>query len=179
MLIAIAHRHGRTLHRAHPQYRARMPWAPKSLKHWVLVLGWMLLISLASTDAMSAEHTSRFIVPLVRWLRPNISNHGLETVQFLVRKAAHLTEYAVLAILFRRALRGSLPTIARGTAVGIVAVCFCYASLDEFHQSFVPSRTAAATDVFIDMVGAAIGLIAYELVVRTKRRAQFSGATRR
>ncbi len=163
------------MHLAQTEYRARVHGAAKSLKRWIPVFGWMVLIWVASTDAMSAEHTSRFIVPLLHWFRPNISPDGIAKVELAVRKTAHLSEYAVLAIFFRHAMRLPVGTTGWGMAVGIVAVCFCYASLDEFHQSFVPSRGASARDVLIDTFGAAVGFIAYEMVLRGKRRATVSG----
>ena len=49
---------------------------------------------------MSAEHTSRFLVPFLLWLKPGISVETVALIQFCVRKAAHLTEYAILALLY-------------------------------------------------------------------------------
>ncbi len=142
----------------------------KHLKPWIPAVAWMLLIFAASTDLMSAEHTSRFIGPLLHWLRPNISPATVAAVQLLVRKVAHLTEYAVLAILLRRAFQMSRDRGSwRRPAVALL-VCGCYACLDEFHQSFVPSRTASAVDVLIDTCGAVAGLLAYELFLRSRRR---------
>ena len=53
-----------------------------------------------STDLMSAEHTSRILTPLLRWWNPDISPAAIAQVHFFVRKAAHLTEYAILAGCF-------------------------------------------------------------------------------
>jgi VanZ family protein len=130
------------------------------LKYWLPVLIWLGLIFLGSTDLMSAEHTSRIIEPFLRWLRPDISAEAIAQVQFFVRKCAHVTEYAVLAMLLWRGLRRgtnlqmkmSIVFISVWLACGISAVS------DEFHQSFVPSRTASPIDVMIDICGALIGL---------------------
>ena len=137
------------------------------LKYWLPVLIWLGFIFLGSTDLMSAEHTSRFIAPLLRWLRPDISPEGIAQVQFFVRKCAHVTEYAILAMLFWRALRRgtslqmkAILRLRSGQALFVVVwlVCAIFAAGDEFHQSFVPSRTASAYDVMIDICGALIGL---------------------
>lgn len=128
------------------------------------VLIWMLIIFTASTDLMSAEHTSRFIGPFLRWLVPEISAATILAVQLFVRKAAHVTEYAVLAGLLLRALRtprGETTRLALGGALLIAAV---YAALDEFHQSFVASRTASPIDVTIDVCGAVLGLALYWVI---------------
>ncbi len=57
---------------------------------------WMLLISFASSNEFSAINTSRIVRPLLLWLFPNISEESTRLAHFLVRKAAHITEYAVL-----------------------------------------------------------------------------------
>jgi VanZ family protein len=113
----------------------------------------MIFIFIGSTDLLSAEHTSRFIGPFLRWFAPDISTATIASVQLIARKCGHLTEYAILAALLCRAMRRS-PQGWFG-ALGISAI---YASLDEFHQSFVSSRTGTAWDVLIDCAGALIGV---------------------
>lgn len=114
----------------------------------------MIFIFIGSTDLLSAEHTSRFIGPFLHWFAPNFSDATIGTVQLVVRKCGHLTEYAVLAVLLYRALRRFAPAL-------IVAAI--YAAFDEFHQSFVASRTASAWDVAIDCFGAFLGLCLWRL----------------
>jgi VanZ family protein len=125
--------------------------------HWMPVIAWMALIFVASTDLMSGEHTSRFMVPFLYWLKPDISAVQIATIQFAIRKAAHVTEYAILAVLLFRAF------LSRGQAQlrhmgGMLLIAGGYAALDEFHQSFVASRTGAPHDVLIDTCGALVGL---------------------
>ncbi len=116
------------------------------------------MIFAASTDLGSAAHTSRFILPLLRWLDPTISPHAIALVQFLVRKAAHLTEYAILAALLLRSFSGRITRPRWNYAALAFLIAASYAAFDEFHQSFVPSRTSSARDVLIDSAGALIGL---------------------
>jgi hypothetical protein len=71
------------------------------LKYWVPVLVWLGVIFIGSTDVMSAEETSRFLVPFLRWLKPDISVETLAQIHFFVRKCGHLTEYAILAMIFK------------------------------------------------------------------------------
>src|ERR1700745_3342736 len=75
------------------------------VKYWMPAIVWMVLIFLGSTDVLSAEHTSRFLVPFLRWLDPPISLAALAEIQFGIRKLGHFTEYAILAALLCRALR--------------------------------------------------------------------------
>jgi VanZ family protein len=120
----------------------------------------MALIFVGSTDLMSAEHTSRFLIPFLRWLDPNISSGTLLQMHFYARKAAHVSEYAVLAALLYRALVNTiLQSRALLSAAIVLLVCSLYAMTDEFHQSFVLSRTSSARDVAIDSIGALFGLL--------------------
>jgi len=124
----------------------------------------MIFIFIGSTDLLSAEHTSRFIGPFLRWFAPNVSDATIASVQLIVRKCAHLTEYAVLAALLYRAFRQHRERVL-GVALIIAAL---YAALDEFHQSFVASRTASPWDVLIDCMGALIGLVIYRSMAKSK-----------
>ena len=83
----------------------RMPYKQMRsfLKNWLPVIVWVGVIFLGSTDLMSAEHTSRFIVPFLRWLKPDISAETLASIHFIVRKCTHVGEYAILALLLLRA----------------------------------------------------------------------------
>jgi VanZ family protein len=130
------------------------------LRYWLPLFIWMLLIFIGSTNLLSAEQTSRIIGPLLRWLQPDISAEAIAHMQFFVRKGGHVTEYAILAVLFWRALRATLrstPPLRIGASVALV--CALFAASDEFHQSFIATRTASETDVLIDICGALIGLL--------------------
>lgn len=123
----------------------------------------MLIIFSASTDAMSARRTSRIIGPLLRWLVPNISEAAIYRVQYVVRKGAHMAEYATLILLFWRARRKPEKHDRRPWRWSEAAVAFGFAALyaisDEFHQSWVPTREGHVRDVLLDALGAALGLL--------------------
>ncbi len=130
---------------------------PLALGRWLPALAWMLLIFLGSGDALSANHTSRFVEPLLRWLFTGISQTRVDDLHFLIRKGGHVTEYAVLALWFWWALRG-LFAGSRNALVLAFCLATLYAASDEFHQSFVSSRGASVHDVVIDACGAAAAL---------------------
>jgi len=138
-------------------------------KYWLPVLLWMFFIFIGSTDLMSAEHTSRFIGPFLRWFAPDITEATIASIQLIVRKVAHLMEYAILSALLLRALRQHL-IAARSIAFVLAVLC---AVLDEFHQSFVPSRTGSPWDVMIDILGALVGLVIYVRMTRRTNQLEF------
>jgi VanZ family protein len=144
-------------HKERSYYSGITVLVPSLVKYWIPVVAWMLLIFVASGDLLSAEHTSRFLVPLLHWIAPDISPATIASIQLLVRKCAHLTEYAILAGFLYRALRQGQDGFWRAAALAFVLAAI-YASLDEFHQSFVPSRTGSPWDVLIDCIGAMLGL---------------------
>jgi len=134
----------------------------------------MGVIFFLSTDALSDQQTSRFIGPVLRWLNPGISDAAVREIQYAVRKCGHLSEYAVLAILIHRALNPPTlnPTNAwtRSQVGWALFLTALYACTDEFHQAFVPSRQASVLDVLIDTVGGAIGLAAWWVGGRWRKR---------
>ncbi|MFZ2454044.1 MAG: VanZ family protein, partial [Trichococcus flocculiformis] len=81
-------------------------------------------------------------------------------LSYLVRKAGHFTEYLILAILFLRT-RKERGSSGRSALYALLFV-FLYASSDEFHQSFIPGRGPAFTDVLIDTAGGLTGIILFE-----------------
>jgi VanZ like family len=131
------------------------------LKYWLPLPIWLALMFVGSTDLFSAEHTSRFIVPMLLWLKPGMSPLTIRAIMFGLRKCAHVCEYAVLALLLWRALRSSPRLRTKlATLTGLVVVsCAAFAASDEFHQTFVKSRTASVRDVFLDISGAVLGLL--------------------
>jgi VanZ family protein len=137
------------------------------IKFWLPVLAWIIFIFIGSTDLLSAEHTSRFIGPFLRWFAPDVSNATVASIQLVVRKCAHLTEYAILGSLIYRAFRQRHDPRRRAALRAFIIAVPC-AALDEFHQSFVASRTGSPWDVAIDCLGALAG-VALCIAFRSKK----------
>jgi VanZ family protein len=123
------------------------------LRRWWPAVVWAIAISLFSTGAFTSEHTSRFIIPVLRWMFPSASMQTLLLMHHYIRKCAHFTEYFILSLLLLRGIRGENRGTRLAWALMAIALVACYAALDEFHQSFVPGRTAAVGDVMIDTSG--------------------------
>jgi VanZ family protein len=111
---------------------------------------------------MPASRALSLWLPVVVWAAviftfssiPSLST-GLGTWDTILRKAAHLTEYAIFGALLLRALGRELPALFFGIA---------YAVTDEIHQHFVEGRHASPLDVALDGVGVAIGIFLLRLV---------------
>ena len=106
--------------------------AQRVVNLWLPVAAWAALIFLLSSI-------------------PSLST-GLGTWDFVLRKAAHVTEYAILGALLMRAL--DRPATATALAIA-------YAATDEVHQHFVPGRAGTLVDVAVDAVGVVVGVVLY------------------
>jgi hypothetical protein len=136
---------------------------------WIAAGLWACLIFSASTGNFSSEHTSRYIVPFLQWLLPHAS---LSTILFLhlaIRKSAHVTEYFIFSVLLWRAIRSERNQWQFRWALLAVLIAAVYASSDEFHQLFVPGRSASVHDVMIDVSGAILAQFVIWLWMRPRR----------
>lgn len=134
------------------------------------LLIWAALIFIGSSDLLAGSHTAGFLVRPLRWLFPHSSEATLQTIHLLIRKAGHLTEYAILAGLAARAFRTSSRELLRTRWFWIsLLVVVVYSLTDEYHQSFVPSRGASLHDSLIDSLGglAALAVIAWRHRAKT------------
>jgi VanZ family protein len=148
-----------------PSQTSRPHQSPKQIRsggsrfwRYAPLVLWAALIFIGSGNVLSAAHTS-ILLRAVRWLFPNVRDESLAIFHLLVRKAGHLTEYAIFATLAARAFRASSHDLLRRHWVGFsLLLAVVYALTDEWHQSFVPSRTASIYDSLIDSMGALIAL---------------------
>lgn len=142
-----------------------MSQARSVLRYWLPVVIWMAVIFSASGDSHSFQHSSRILAPLLRWLFPHLSDAAVDQLVTVARKGAHLTEYAILAVLLVRALRklgeGDPRRWSWRQAWWAVLLVGLYAASDEFHQIFVPTREASVRDVMIDTIGGIAGLLLF------------------
>lgn len=140
------------------------------LGRWGPVVLWLCWLYVASGEMLSSERTSRLLVPLIKFFFPAIPLETLRMIHWLIRKAAHLVDYAVLAWLLWRACCRSTTQRLVMRALSIFATCAFFGFLEEVRQGFVPGRISSLTDVFIDIVGAALALLT--LVLRQLPRNQ-------
>jgi VanZ family protein len=112
-----------------------------------------------STDVFAAEHTGAVLWYVVNAVAPSVTDAQYMLLHHLIRKAAHLTEYAILACLLLRAFRAGTAVAWRWRWALLSGLLTAgYACLDEYHQAFTQSRTSAASDSVLDMCGGFIAL---------------------
>lgn len=147
----------------------------------VLLLLWGIFSFSAQTGSESgglSQAVSRWLADILNQISGKaMSSEALDTLaqslEFWVRKGAHMSEYALLC------WATALPMLVyrvphRLRRLGTPLFCALIAVSDEFHQSFVPGRTAALRDVGIDLLGAmvALGLLELGLILWERHKKQ-------
>jgi VanZ family protein len=153
-----------TSSRRHPILQRVLDWLPAALS--------VLMIVLESTSTMSASNTSQWLYPFWVKLFGPISSADWDKVHHLIRKTGHFVGYGVVSLAFFYSWRQTLHRMAvkhwtlwRRASVLAVGCTLLIASLDEFHQSFLPSRTASPVDVGIDLCGAIAAQLILLLII--------------
>ena len=140
-----------------------------ALTPWIPVILWIAVIAGLGSSSFQHDQTSRFIGPILRWLLPDWSDARIASLHGLLRKSAHLTEYAIAALLAYRArrlgVRGQSRAALMLPALGLVA---CVAVADEGRQATIESRTGSPRDVALDVAGGLVGLGVAPFVVRRR-----------
>jgi VanZ family protein len=148
------------------------------LQAWIPALIWLGIIAIESTGLLSSENTGRFLYPLLHFL------FGVDPLRFalwhfLLRKSGHVFGYGILSVLLFRAWRATIPVLnhPRWSMVWARVALFMtalVASLDELHQSFLPSRTGTIRDVLLDSVAGLAAQVLLYLALRGWRTSQDS-----
>jgi VanZ family protein len=141
------------------------------VKVWLPSVLWLAVIMLESTDFASAQHTSRVLYPVFHFL------FGVDSVRFAIyhavlRKIGHFVGYFTLGVLLFRSWRATFPRLSTRWCLQWSTVAFFSASLvaafDEWHQTFIPSRTGTARDVLLDSSAALVAQIVLFVILRTR-----------
>jgi VanZ like family len=152
------------------------PARPNLLRAWWPAAVWIGLISIESTDMFSSKNTGTMLYALLARLFGPINLYDFLVFHFYLRKTGHVVGYGMLALLLLRGWRatlGSAPTwLLRASLLSWIGTAFV-ASLDEWHQSFIPSRTGTVHDVILDsLAGLAFLLVAYLYLRRDEPAAE-------
>lgn len=132
------------------------------VKVWIAAGLWLVVIAIESTAYLSSDYTGRYLYPLFHFL------FGMDREQFkfwhhVIRKAGHFVGYFTLSVLLFRAWKATLrlpPQWAWRWAGMAWFMSAFVASMDEWHQSFIPTRTGVFSDVVLDSTAALVAQIA-------------------
>lgn len=151
----------------------------------IFVILWLAVIFVfsAQPDVRSYEVSGSVSYQLVKLydhvFHAELTGQEMETaalsIEYPVRKMAHMSEYAVLSILFLMTFLAYTGTVSSPRKIWItgmlsLAAVFGCACLDEFHQLFVQGREGKFTDVLIDSAGAAVALVIAGLILFHKMK---------
>ncbi len=149
------------------------PTKKQLLKEWIAAGLWLALIAGESTNHLSAANTSRILYPLFHFLT------GVDPFRFVIwdyyiRKMGHFVGYFGLSILLFRAWRATLPFASPSCwSMQWARIAFfmtaLVASLDEWHQTYLASRSGSLRDVLLDTSAALTAQILIFLLVRGHR----------
>ena len=138
----------------------------KRVFKWVLVIGWMSVIFIYSSQpAVISDEKSRFIINVFKYLGLNLDNLLGSLSNFIIRKIGHFTEYTMLYLLLYNAMKESFKS--KTALLASLIILFLYASSDEIHQYFVPGRECRVSDVLLDTCG---GVFAMAIIYVRKLR---------
>ena len=127
---------------------------------WAITLAWAGNISFLSTGSYGGSVTGWLLKELLSWAHIRLPGPTFEIVHFLVRKLAHCTEYGMFGLFLYHSFTFRQPERWNTrSAVSAVIVAGLFSLIDEYHQSFVPGRTASIKDCGIDTFGALLGMV--------------------
>lgn len=137
------------------------------LLYWLPPLIWMAAIFYFSTDSFSGENTGSLLYNIAHWFFPSLTVEQFRPYHFWIRKAAHFTEYGIMAMLLFRAFRSGneRPWQWRWAILSWLIIAG-YALMDEYHQTLTTSRTGTIKDSFIDILGGTTALLVLWLMRR-------------
>jgi VanZ family protein len=144
------------------------------LKVWLPSVIWLAVIVTESTNLGSSEHTQRILYPILHYLF-GIGPQRFAVLHIVLRKTGHFVGYATLSVLLFRSWRGTFPRLSTRWCLQWATLAFAgtalVAALDEFHQSFLPSRTGNFRDVVLDSSAALAAQIVIFAVLRRRKPA--------
>ena len=138
---------------------------------WILLAAtWGLVIFDLSRAPYASASSRRFLSLALNWLSISILPHSLGLLNNLLRKSAHIMEFAVLAVLLYLSLKPTEDSYwSQKASFWALLASGCYSLADELHQVFIPGRHASLFDCLIDTTGALLGLFVLSSLIFVMR----------
>ncbi len=141
------------------------------LKTWIAAILWLGLITGESSNLASAENTGRILYAPLHFLF-GVDPAHFPTWHFFIRKSGHFVGYFTLSWLLFRAWRDTFPLFDGRWSIQWARISFfmtaLVACLDEWHQSYLPSRTGNLHDVLLDSTAALFAQVVLFLVLHRR-----------
>ena len=152
-----------------------------SVAWWLITSAWAAGIFYLSTAGFGETHSLRISALFLTFFHLSSSTSTMTELNVILRKLAHLTEYAVFSfLLYRCFTRSAWPQWQPRMAQWCITIAAAYALTDELHQLFVQGRRASLYDFGIDTAGAVVAMLAIQCRSRVSgpRRAAVEGRSR-
>jgi VanZ family protein len=144
---------------------------PNLLRAWWPAAVWVGLIAIESTDYFSAQNTSSMLYGLLTHLFGPINLYDFLIFHHYLRKTGHVAGYGMLGLLMLRGWRATLDRdhtrLGRTALLAWLGTVFV-AAMDEWHQSYIPSRTGTWRDAALDSVAGLVFLLAAYFWIRRR-----------
>lgn len=138
----------------------------KKMISWIILILWMGIIFFMSHQPGEVSSSqSDLVLKIFQFIGVELNDYFGELATFIIRKAAHFSEYMILFLL---AYNVSRYYKNKNIKLYLIIFVFLYACSDEFHQYFVPGRSMAFKDVLIDTSGGIFGYIIVSFLERIK-----------
>jgi len=139
------------------------------LKVWLPSVIWLAVIVTESTNLGSSEHTGQILYPIFHYLF-GMSRDRFAVLHAVLRKTGHFVGYFTLSVLLFRSWRGTFPRLSTRWCLQWATLAFAgtalVSALDEFHQTFLPSRTGTFHDVVLDSTAALVAQFVIFVMLR-------------
>jgi VanZ family protein len=148
------------------------PEQKQIVKVWIATGLWLVVIAIESTPYLAADYTSRFLYPILHFLF-GVDRQHFPFWHHLIRKTGHFVGYFTLSVLLFRAwkatLRLPMEWAWRWASIAWI-ISAVVASMDEWHQSYIPTRTGIFSDVVLDSSAALTAQIVIYFFWRIRSR---------
>lgn len=145
-------------------------------KQWTAAGLWLGLIAFESTNFLSSENTGYVLYSLAVRVFGHVDPLRFAVWHHYLRKSGHVVGYAILSYLLFRAWRATLPSASAAWSLKWAQIAFwmtaLVATLDEWHQSYLPTRTATPRDVALDSSAALAMQVLLWLILRKRSALQ-------
>jgi VanZ family protein len=146
---------------------------PNLLRAWWPAVAWVGIITIESTDLFSSRNTGSVLYTLLTHLFGTLDFHKFDIFHHYLRKTGHVVGYGMLGLLLLRGWRATLDQnrtqLGRTAILSWLGTAFV-ASMDEWHQSYIPSRTGTWKDAVLDSVAGLVFLLVAYFWLRRSRQ---------